>query len=222
MGEESHNGNLAAYSSHWKFACGGSLISTGSHPLGTILYLKRVEGESNGRGPIRPTSVSARTHELTKTPTYQDKGFIRCDYHDVEDYAWIHVTFEDGTVGDVVTGATALGGIYDYIEVFANNHRTRCRINPVNLLDTYNPGDPAFNDVCLVEKLSTQEGWSNAAPDEYWTVGYQAEMQDILESIAAHRQPQSGLELAVDTTEAIYAAYLSAERRGAEVELDTR
>ena len=50
-GEEAHKGNHAAYSNQWKFAGGGSLISTGSHPLGAIIYLKT----GGGAGKIRQT-----------------------------------------------------------------------------------------------------------------------------------------------------------------------
>ena len=219
IGEESHRGNHATYSSWWKFAGGGSLISTGSHPLGAILYLKRVEGEASHGRPIRAAAVSARVHELTKIPGYRDAGFIRCDYRDVEDYAWVHVVFEDGTVGDVVTGATVLGGIHDYLDVFANNHRTRCNINPVSLVETYNPRANQFNDIYVNYGITTQEGWLYAAPDENWMFGYQAEMQDALESIAFDREPISGLQLSLDTLNVIYSAYLSAERLGQEVVL---
>lgn len=219
IGEESHRGNHAAYSSWWKFACGGSLISTGSHPLGAILYLKRVEGEASHGRPIRPAAVSARVHELTGIPGYRDAGFIRCNYYDVEDYAWVHVIFEDGTVGDVVTGATVLGGIHDYVDVFANNHRTRCNINPVSLVETYNPRASQFQDIYINYGITTQEGWLYAAPDENWMFGYQAEMQDALEAIAFDREPISGLQLSLDTLNVIYSAYLSAERLGQEVVL---
>jgi predicted dehydrogenase len=220
IGEESHKGNHATYSSWWKFACGGSLISTGSHPMGAILYLKRVEGIASSGKPIRPLAVSARVHALTRIEGYRDAGFIRCNYEDVEDYAWAHVVFEDGTVGDVVTGATVLGGINDYVDVFANNHRTHCNINPVGLLETYNPKGNQFNDIYINYGISTNEGWLNPAPDENWMFGYQAEIQDAMECIAYDREPPSGLELAVDTLNVIYSAYLSAERSGQEVSVE--
>ena len=70
-----------------------------------------------------------------------------------------------------------------------------------------------------IEKASTKEGWSPAAPDENFTIGYQAEMQDFITGAATGTRPQADLELALDTTATIYAAYLSAERRGAEVEI---
>jgi len=216
-GEESHNGSASPVYGIWRFAGGGSLIGKGCHPLGGMLYLKRAEGIARHGAPIRPASVSARTHQLTRLAGYRDAGLIRTDYHDVEDYGFMHVVFEDGTVGDVTASEVALGGIYDYIEVFANNHRTRCRISPTGLMDTYNPRAEQYKDIYLIEKASTQEGWSQAAPDENTTMGYQGEIQDFVASAASGRSPQSGLDLALDTTAAVYAAYLSAERHGAEV-----
>ncbi|HOS44361.1 MAG TPA: Gfo/Idh/MocA family oxidoreductase [Armatimonadota bacterium] len=219
LGEESHNGSHAPVYGIWRHAGGGSLIGKGCHPLGALLYLKRREGIARDGHPIRPVAVSARTHALTRLPGYQDRGYLRTDYTDVEDTGWMHVIFADGTVGDVVTGEVTLGGIYDYVEVFANNHRARCRLSPTNLLDLYNPGDPRFDDLYLMEKLSTHAGWNAAAPDEHWTMGYQEEIQDFLTCAADGRQAQSDLALALDTTAVIYAAYLSAERTGAEVDV---
>lgn len=215
-GEESHNGSHSPVYGIWRYQGGGSLIGKGCHPLTALLYLKRVEGLARDGRPIRPATVSARTHEITRLPNYDDRGRIRTDYHDTEDYGLMHVTFDDGTVGDVITCELVLGGIYDYVEVFANNHRTRCRMNPAGLMDVYNPHGPEFRDVYLIEKLSTKEGWSNAAPDENWTMGYYAELIDFLNAFSEGRAPQSGLPLAIDTTTTIYAAYVSAEQGGQE------
>jgi len=219
IGEESHNGSASTVYGMWRYSGGGSLIGKGTHPLGAILYLKRIEGLARHGRPIRPAAVSARVHEITRLDGYEDRGFIRTDYDDVEDYGFMHVVFDDGTVGDVVTSELVLGGIYDWVEVFANNHRTRCRLSPTNLLDTFNPAGEQFRDIYVTEKTSSKEGWSNPAPDENWTMGYQPELQDFIESIALRRQPQSDLELAIDATHTIYAAYLSAERKGAEVDI---
>ncbi len=216
-GEESHNGSASPVYGIWKFAGGGSLIGKGVHPLGGILYLKRIEGLATLGRPIRPVAVTARTHELTRLPGYRNAGFLRTDYRDIEDYGMIHVVFEDGTVGDIVTSEIVLGGIYDYVEVFANNHRTRCMISPTELAMTYNPKAEQYKDIYLIEKTSTKEGWSTASPDENFTIGYQAELQDFMTCAAAGTEPQSGLDLALDTTAATYAAYVSAQRKGAEV-----
>ena len=48
-------------------------------------------------------------------------------------------------------------------------------------MDTYNPRGEQFKDVYLIEKISTKEGWTPPAPDENFTMGYQAEMQDFVD-----------------------------------------
>jgi len=219
MGEESHNGSASPVYGIWKYAGGGSLVGKGVHPLGALLYLKRIEGIAYSGRPIRPVSVNARVHELTRQKTYRDLKMIRTDYLDIEDYGFIHVTFEDGMVGDIVTSEVVLGGIYDYVEVFANNHRTRCYLSPAGLMDTYNPRNEQYKDIYLIEKASTKEGWTPAAPDENFTLGYQAELQDFVDSFRLGKNPQSDLELAIDTTITTYAAYLSDELKGAEIKV---
>ena len=68
-------------------------------------------------------------------------------------------------------------------------------------------------------KIGTKQGWSHPAPDEDWQHGYPQEFQDFVESIGSDREPLSGAELARDTIAVLYSAYVSAERRGAEVEI---
>ncbi len=219
IGDESHSGSHSPYYGIWKFSGGGSLVGKGCHPLSAILHLKRVEGETNGGKAIRPATVSARTHEITRLKNFRDAGFLRTNYEDIEDYGQVHVTFEDGTVADVFSTEIVLGGVHNWLEVFANNHRTRCNLNPVDALVTYNPREEFLKDVYVTEKIGTKQGWSNPAPDEDWQHGYPQEFQDFITSIAANRSPLSSGELALDTIAVLYSAYLSAERRGAEVNL---
>ena len=122
-------------------------------------------------------------------------------------------------MADVFSSELVLGGVHNWLEVFANNHRTRCNLNPVNALETYNPREEFLKDVYVTEKIGTKQGWSNPAPDEDWQHGYPQEFQDFMEAVAEGGQPVSGLELARDTVAVLYSAYLSAERRGAEVEI---
>ena len=217
MGGESHSGSHSPVYGIWRHAGGGSLVGKGCHPLTACLYLKHVEGRARDGRPIRPASVSCRVHEVTRLPAFRDRGFLRTDYDDVEDYSQLHVTFEDGTVADVFATELVLGGVHNWLEVFANNHRTTCRLNPVNLLDTYNPEAAQFRDIYVVEKIGTKEGWTHPAADEEWQQGFYGEMQDFLECCASGRRPQSGALVARDTVATLYAGYVSAERKGAEV-----
>jgi len=216
-GEESHSGSHSAVYGIWSEQGGGSLIAKGCHPLGAILYLKRKEGLARSGRPIRPAAVSSRIHSITKLPAFEDLGFLRTGYQDTEDYAFLHVVFDDGTVADITASELALGGVYDFVEVFANNHRARCRMSPVNVLDVYNPKHEQFQDVYLLEKISSNEGWVPASPDEGWSRGFGAEFRDFFRALRDGRDPESNLDLAIDTTLAIYAGYVSAEDRGREV-----
>ncbi len=219
IGDESHSGSHSAYYGIWKFSGGGALVGKGCHPLTAALHLKRVEGEACTAKPIRPASVSARTHEITRLKNFRDAGFLRTSYDDIEDYCQVHITFDDGMVADIFSSELVMGGVHNWLEVFANNHRTRCNLNPVNALETYNPREELLKDVYVTEKIGTKQGWSHPAPDEDWQHGYPREFQDFMESIHALREPLSGAELARDTVAVLYSAYLSAERRGTEVEI---
>ena len=222
LGGESHSGSHSPVYGIWRHAGGGSLIGKGCHPLTACLYLKAVEGRAHGGRPIRPATVSCRVHDITRLTAFRDRGFLRTDYDDVEDYSQLHVTFEDGTVADVFATELVLGGVHNWLEVFANNHRTTCRLNPVNLLDTYNPEAAQFRDVYLVEKLGTKEGWSHPAADEEWQQGFYGEIQDFLVCCVSGGRPQSDAVLARDTVATLYAGYVSAGRNGQEVAVPSR
>jgi predicted dehydrogenase len=219
IGDESHSGSHSPYYGIWKFSGGGSLVGKGCHPLTAALHLKRVEGEARNGKPIRPATVSARTHEITRLKNFRDAGFLRTSYDDIEDYGQMHIVFDDGTVGDIFSAELVMGGVHNWLEVFANNHRTRCNLNPVNALETYNPRENLLKDVYVTEKIGTKQGWSHPAPDEDWQHGYPQEFQDFMEAVALNREPLCGAELGRDTMAALYSAYLSAERLGAEVDI---
>ena len=219
--EESHSGSHAKTYGFWKFSGGGSMMSKGCHPLTGALYLKRVEGNSRNAKPIRPKTVSARTHALTRMKNFRDEGHIRCDYYDIDDFAIMHVVFEDGTVADIFASDIVLGGVHNWIEVVANNHRSICNINPNSAMQTYNPVDENFKDIYVVEKTGTKQGWSQPSPDEDWFTGYPQEIEAFYRSAAYGEAPESGSGLAADCISTIYSAYVSAEKAGAEVAVKT-
>ena len=98
-GEEAHSGSHSVDYAYAARCGGGVLIGKGCHPLSAALYLKRVEGRARQGKPIRPRSVSARCHALTRLENFRDEGHIRTDYYDIEDFSMMHVEFDDGTIG---------------------------------------------------------------------------------------------------------------------------
>ena len=218
-GEEAHSGSHSAAYGDWSLAGGGSMIGKGCHPLTAALYLKRVEGYNRTGVPIQPKTVSARIHNITQMPSYIDLGHLRTNYRDVEDLSLMHVVFEDGSVCDIFSSEIIMGGIHNWLEIVANNHRTTCKINPNNQMETYNPMDAAFDDIYVVEKIGTKQGWTNPSPDEDHSNGFPQEIEEFYHAVAHGGTVQSGISLAADAITTIYAGYLSAEKKGAEVRI---
>jgi predicted dehydrogenase len=220
-GEEAHSGSHSVDYAYAARCGGGVLIGKACHPLTAALYLKRVEGRSRSGDPIRPKAVSARTHAITRLPAFRDAGHIRTDYYDIDDFAMIHVEFDDGTIATVFASDIVLGGIHNWLEICANNHRTICNINPNTAMQTYNPREEYFNDVYVVEKIGTKQGWACTSPEEDWFTGYPQEMEAFYRTIAYGEPLESDSLLAADAIATIYSAYLSARRRGEAVEVKT-
>lgn len=219
QGQQSHSGSHSADYGKWRLSGGGSLMGKGTHPLTAAIYLKHVEGIARNGKPIHPRTVSARVHAITRMESYINEKHLKDSYTDIEDYASIHVVFEDGTIADIVASELLHGGVKNYLEVHANNHRTICNITPNNAMQTYNPLDENFNNIYVVEKTGTKQGWSNISPDEAWFNGYQHEMDSFYDSYANNTPIQSNSALAADAIATIYAAYLSAEKKGLEIEI---
>ena len=220
-GEEAHSGSHARTYAYWKFSGGGVMIGKGCHPLSAALYLKRVEGRARNGKPIRPQSVTARVHALTRMPGFRDEGHIRSDYFDIDDFSMMHVQFEDGTIATIFASDIIVGGIHNWLEVAANNHRTVCNINPNTAMQTYNPAEANFKDIYVVEKIGTKQGWTNPSPDEDWFTGYPQEIEAFYRTVTSGEPVESDSHLAADCISTIYSAYVSAERAGAEVKIET-
>lgn len=218
-GEESHSGSHSLTYGQWKFSGGGSMIGKGCHPLSAAIYFKHVEGRARDGKPIRPKTITARTHALTRMPGFKNEGYLRTHYKDTEDLAMMHITFEDGTVANLFASELVLGGVHNWIEVNTTNHRTICNIHPNNAMQSYTPAQKHFEDVYVVEKTETKQGWSSMSPDEGWFAGYQHEMDAFYRSAAYGDAIESNSALASDVIATIYAGYLSSERKGQEVEV---
>ena len=215
--QQSHSGSHSMDYGKWHLSGGGSLMGKGSHPLTASIYLKHVEGRARNGQPIRPKSISARTHAITRMPSFKNEGHLRNTYTDVEDYATVHIVFEDGTIADIVASELLQGGVKNFVEVHANNHRTLCNIAPNDAMMTYNPIEENFNDIYVVEKTGTKQGWSFVSPDEAWFNGYQHEMDAFYRSLVFGEPIESNSKLASDVIATIYTAYLSAEQNGVEI-----
>jgi len=211
--EESHSGSHAKYSRKWKTSGGGALMRLGAHPVGGVLHLKHYEGILRDGKPIRAKSVMAEVGQHTKIASFvkEKKKYIVSGWEDVEDWGVMVINFEDDSKATVFSSDAVLGGVRNTLNVYLSNAVVNVNINPHNALEVYAPEPHIFGDEYIAEKLETKAGWNFPSPDEDWVRGYPQELEDFIESILLKREPVSGMDLARDVVEAIYAAYASAE-----------
>lgn len=212
QGEESHSGSHAPYSRRWRTAGGGSLLRLGVHPIGAALHLKQQEGKRRDGRPIRPVTVSAEVARLTEVPAFrvEERKHIVTGWQDVEDWGTVTVTFEDGSIAQLTSTDTQLGGIRNYLTAHGSRAQVTANINPNTACQAYTPERTYFENEYIVEKTETKAGWSFPAPDEDMITGYPEELRDFIGAIADRRPPRSDLLLASDVLSVVYAAYLSA------------
>jgi predicted dehydrogenase len=211
--EESHSGSAAAYSRKWKTSGGGALMRLGAHPVGGVLHLKHYEGILKYGKPIRPKSVTGEVRQHTKIESFlkEKKKYIVSAWEDVEDWGVMVINFEDNSTATVFSSDGVLGGVRNTLSVYLSNAVVNVNINPNNVLQVYAPEPHIFGDEYIAEKLETKAGWNFPSPDEDWVRGYPQELENFVDAVRLNREPISGIDLARDVVEAIYAAYASAE-----------
>lgn len=219
-GEESHSGSHAPYSRRWRTAGGGSLLRLCVHPIGAALHLKYEEGRRRTGTPIRPVQVVAQVANLTAIDSFlsEDPKHVATGWADVEDFATLIVTFEDGSIAQLTSTDTRMGGIRNFISAYGSRAVVTANINPNTSCQAYTPDGAYFDSEYIVEKAETKAGWSFPAPDEDAVTGYPEELRDFIDAIASGRAPKSDLLLAMDVLLIVYAAYLSAAE-GRQVDL---
>lgn len=209
-GEEGHSGSHAPHAALWRMSGGGSFIRQGCHPLTAALYLKKVEAQARGE-TVSAASVVADVGTTVASLTPHERRHIAARPVDVEDQASVLVTFSDGTKANITAGDFVVGGVRNLMEVYTNDGAYLSNIAPNNHLMAYNIEQTGLEDVYFTEKVETKAGWQPIFVDENFARGYVSELQDFMECVAHGREPLCGFDLAYDTAQVIYAAYLAAE-----------
>jgi predicted dehydrogenase len=182
------------------------------HPIGAALYLKRQEGIWRDGTPVRACSVTAEVGHLDQIPSFQEEDvhWVVDDWHDVENWCALILSFEDGSRAVIQASDVSLGGIETPFEVRMSNARVQCDMSHSGLMKAFVPDAAVWGDTYLVEKVDHKGGWSYPNVDEHWMLGYPQEIRDFVGAVVHDRPPLSTAELGRQVVEVIYAAYLSA------------
>lgn len=218
-GEESTPGSMTAGAGQWRTVGGGPLARIGCHPLGGMLFLKQVEAKRRGE-TISVSSVLADTGVTTRCLGEGELKHLATRPQDVEDFGTLTVTFSDGTKAVMLASDVVLGGTKNYVEIYGSDCTLLCNLTPTDLLNTYFPDEAGIEHIQLAEMLPAKLGWNKAFVSDEVIRGYMDELRDFMEAVALGRQPLSTLDLAIQVTKVLYAAYCSAEE-GRRIYLDT-
>lgn len=198
---------------------GGALFNKACHPLGPCLYLKQVEGILRDGKPIRPAKVSAVALQVLKHQDEAAGEHFRV-MQNVDDFGRVTVVFEDQTVAELLGHDLSISGIRDEVTVISDFGEYEIRVNPNNENELFLPDANAAGNLLFREKLPTAQGTSFPRPNQFYSHGYVNEMNDAVDCALNESQfPQSGPVMAWDTMAVLMAAYESAEKESAFIDI---
>jgi predicted dehydrogenase len=209
-GEESHSGSHAAHAAQWAMTGGGSLIRMGCHPLSAVLYLKQIEAKARGE-KITVASVTCDVGNVAACLPAGERGVVKSNPVDVEDWGTLTTTFSDGTKATIFSGDMIAGGVRNLVEIYTSGGALFANITPNTHMMSYQTSEEKLASVYITEKVDRKTGWQYICLEEEWTRGYLQEIQDFMECVATGRQPLADLTLAFETIKVNYAGYWAAE-----------
>src|SRR5215813_6403663 len=209
-GDESHSGSHAAHAAQWAMTGGGSLIRMGCHPLSAVLYLKQVEAKVRGE-TITVASVTCDVGNVAACLPAAERGVVKSNPVDVEDWGSLATTSSDGTKATIFSGDMIAGGVRNLVEIYTNGGALFANITPNTHMMSYHTSEEKLAGVYITEKVDRKTGWQYICLEEEWTRGYLQEIQDFMECATTGRQPLSDLALAFETIKVNYAGYWAAD-----------
>ena len=219
QGACAHQGSHAPAYDTPELSGGGALFNKACHPLGSVLYLKQIEGILNDGVPIRPKKVSAIALQILKHQPEAAGEHFRV-MQNVDDFSRITVVFEDETVAEIVGHDLNIRGIRNELTITTDFAQYEIRVNPNSANELFLPDGTASGNIILREKLPTSQGTSTPIPNQSHAHGYVNEINDAIDCVLHPDQhPQSGPLMAWDTMAILMAAYESGEKEAAFVDI---
>ena len=201
-GEESLAGSSSPVAGLWEKSGGGTLMRVGCHPLGAILYLKKLNDPS-----VHVTRVVGDIDRITDKLSEYEHRHIKANPIDVEDHATVCLTFSDNTKGLVIACDSRLGGSKNSLELYCNDSVIECNLTMNNSMSTYFLDENGMDNVEISEMLQTKHGWNSLFLADEIMRGYVNEMQDFCTRIATKEKPSLPLSLVTEMIKVIYYVY---------------
>ncbi len=192
--KECHNGTHSPFAKDKKTCGGGSLIHLAIHPIGWILNLlgnagqnKVVEVFANCNGGLEDNYV------------HKENGG--------EDFAIAFMKFANGERAFIEGNYITVGGMDDKVEIYGTEGNLKADLTFGSSLTVYSRPGYSY----AMEKTDNTLGWTKPAVDEFYNLGYVAELAYAVDCVIRDKQPVYGCSAALGVTciEIIEAMYES-------------
>jgi predicted dehydrogenase len=174
--KEAHCGSHSVYAKNAKTCGGGCLIHLAIHPIGWILHLLSNEGKN------KVVEVMARTNGGGKD------NYVHKD-NTGEDWAVGLMKFAEGQYALVEGNYITVGGMDDKVEIYGTDGVIKADLTFGSCLDVYSRRGYSY----AIEKADHTIGWTKPAVDEFYNLGYVAELAYAVDCVINNIEPVYGV-----------------------------
>lgn len=192
--KETHNGSHSPFAQTLEFCGGGAFLHVGIHPAGFVRFITGHE----------VVEVIAKTSPGLK-------GNLVHQGMEGEDWGAAILTLDNGTYAFIEGNYITLGGMDDRIEIYGTKGSLHLNLTMGNPLNVYSETGYKY----VVEKADISKGWTRPAVDEFYSLGYQTEIDTFVKSIRDRTPVPAGGsgEDGLAALAIIKAAYISAQEK---------
>src|SRR4030095_7429523 len=147
-----------------------------------VFYRRQVEAKARGE-KIAVASVTCDVGNVAACLPANERGIVKSNPVDVEDWGTLTVTFSDGTKATVFSGDMIAGGVRNLIETYTSGGALFANITPNTHMMSYQTDEEKLAGVYITEKVDRKTGWQYICLEEEWTRGYTQEIQDFMECV---------------------------------------
>ena len=192
--KEAHCGTHSPFAKNAKTCGGGCLIHLAIHPIGWILHFLSNEGRNKVVEVIGKANGGGKDNYVHKDNTG-------------EDWAVGIMKFAGGQHAFVEGNYVTVGGMDDKVEIYGTEGVIKVDLTFGSCIDVYSRPGYSY----AIEKADNTLGWTKPAVDEFYNLGYVAELGYAVDCVLKDKKPIYGAsgEAGLACIEIVEAMYKS-------------
>ncbi len=174
--KEVHCGTHSPFAKNAETCGGGCLIHLAIDPVGWILHFLSNEGKNKVVEIIGKVNGGGRTNYVHKDNTGEDWSVGIMKLADGQ-----HAFVEGNYITD--------GGMDDKVEIYGTDGVIKCDLTQSSNVDVYSRPGYSYS----IEKTDNTLGWTKPAVDEFYNLGYVAELAYAVDCVLDDKEPMYGV-----------------------------